>query len=591
MRSHRTPGPGDGRARARARYIVLCTLIPVLVAGLLLTGCDAGVETTRRLSDAWSKGLPLGVASLNNQVALQVAAGGGIHTVWVGEERELHYLQLDGQAAVVVDRVLDLAVDRPQQPRLALDADGQLHLTWLDRRERGLQLFYARFSADGQVLQGATALSEPGQRAAYSVLVLDPEGRTVEVFWSDNVPARPGFYHAALDWSGVLLVPAELLIAGGLWPAAQVDRQGLVHLAWQERTADETVEFRYAAYDPQRRQLGPDTLVSEPIARASLLGAPTAGGQFTGPWLGLDEGRVYLAWSLEVRVRGQLSSFVFYQPFALPDPAGSPPQISEGAVRVVVADPQITGDPAFLPGQPAQQVLACYTQATGPGEQVMLQSAVVHLVDGRIAGSEIVSATPGASLRPAVGIDGQGNLALVWIDTAGFSRYQVIYAGTAAPVQEVLNRITVAEVLGQVFNVGLSAVSLLALLPLIFLWALPSFLVLVIYYMASHEGELDSRRTVGVLAVAIAAQTAVQVWTLAGGSGGALRGLLATLPGLAGWLIPLLISGLAVGIMLLFIRWRDNRSLFVVYAVYAGANALLFSLVYLLPVILGVFSA
>jgi hypothetical protein len=582
-------------SRGRARLAIL-TIVVSVGLGLLLAGCDTSQPRTRRSSELWSKGLPLGMASLNNQVALQVDEGGHVYVAWVGLDHELRYVQLDERAAIVVDRALDLEENRPLQPRLALDPEGLLHLTWLDKRDRGLQLFYARFSIEGDVVQGATEISDPGPRAAYSVMALDPAGRTVELFWSDNVPARPGVYHAALDWAGMVAAAPELLVADGLWPAAQMDEQGFVHLAWQVQPEGGRPQFHYAIYDPQGRALGPEAVVSQPIASASLLGAPTAGGGFAGPWMGLDDGLVYLAWVLEVRERGQLASFMFYQPFRRPvldRQTGAtildyaPLQIEDEVVRVWVGDPQITGDPSLLPGQPSQQVLAGYTQASGPGDLEMLQSAAVHLREGQIVGKEVVSATPGASLKPAVAADGQGHLHLVWVDTAGFHRYRVIYASTAPQVGEVLNPITAGEVLDSAFSIGMGAMSLVAVVPFVLMWALPSFLVLVIYSMATNESSLDDRRSVVVLAVAILLQTVMQVWTMAGATEGWLGSMMPAALREVGWLLPLLILGLAVGAMLLYLRRTDNRTLFASFLVYAGVNILLFTLVYLVPIVLG----
>jgi hypothetical protein len=217
----------------------------------------------------------------------------------------------------------------------------------------------------------------------------------------------------------------------------------------------------------------------------------------------------------------------------------------------------------------------------------MLQSATVHLQEGQIEGKEVVSATPGASLKPAVSVDGQGHLHLVWIDTAGFNHYRVIYASTAPQVGKVLNRITAGEVIDSVFSVGMGAISLVALVPFVLLWALPSFVVLVIYSMATNESSLDERRSVVVLAVAILLQMVMQVWTMAGATEGWLGSLMPAGLRDVGWLIPLLISGLAVGAMLLYLRRTENRTIFAGFLVYAGVNILLFILIYLVPIVLG----
>ena len=211
----------------------LTLVVGLTLLALVATGCGLAPSHTERASDQWSNGKLVGTARLNNPVALQVdEAGNNSYVVWVGLEHELNFARLDEHAEVVVQQSLDLRVNSPLKPQLLLDPTGRLHLTWLDRWEPNQQLFYALLSADGQVIREATVLSSPEQRASHSSMVLDPAGQTVEFFWSDNVSTRPGCYHAALDWSGAVVVPAEMLIPEGLFPVAQADRQGFVHLAW-----------------------------------------------------------------------------------------------------------------------------------------------------------------------------------------------------------------------------------------------------------------------------------------------------------------------------------------------------------------------
>jgi hypothetical protein len=562
----------------------------------MLTGCDASQTRTPRASEAWSKGLPLGMTSLNNQVALAVDEDGYVYTVWVGLSQDLHFVRLDQQAGVVTDRVLDVGTNRPQQPRLVLDADGQLHLTWIDRQGNNRGLFYARLSADGEVLQGAQALSSPDRRVAYSMMALNPVERTLELFWSDNAPSQPGCYHATLAWSGSVLVPAEDLIPDGLSPAAQVDRQGFVHLAWKTKPEGQAMEFHYAVYDPRSRLLGPDIRLSQSRLNTSMLDDPVS-ALYNGPWLGLSDELVYVAWAVESREHGGLAAFTFYQAFPQPSLVTGEnvtgfdyvlPEVTSAVIPVRLTDPTLTGHPSFLSGQQAQQVLACYTQDRGPNSLETLQSAVVSLDAGQMDGYQVVGATAGASMQPNVAIDARGYLHLVWIDTAGFEQYRVIYASTAPQVQRVLNRTTVSEVLDRVFSVSFSAVTLIGLLPLYLFWALPSFVVLVGFYLATHATDLSQRQGVVALVAAIVVQMGVKIATTGGlSTWQSLGGLLAT-PGLGGiirWLVPLVITGLAAGVMVLYVRRTGTDSVISSYLVFLLADAVLFSGVYLAPLL------
>ena len=589
---------GFGVKRKLGGLLAAAVIVLLLGGGVVLSGCGTSLARTPRMSHAWSKGLPLGLASLNNPVGLAVDQGGGVYAVWIDPERDLRFVRLDDQAQVEVDRALGLETNHPQRPLLTLDGGGQLHLAWLDKVEDGLQVLHARLSPDGEVIQGATALSSSALEAGRMAMVVEPLGQTVEVFWSDTSPSRAGVYHAALDWAGSVLHPQELLIPDGLWPAAQVDGQGFVHLAWQTEGEVGKSSFHYAVYDPQGRALGPGMVVIEPGFEANLLGRPTAAGSFNGPWLGLEGDQVYLGWLLEVRERGMLSAFTFYQAFPQPPlqrpvPAGAftypLPEVTAQPVQVQGADPTVTGDPQFLPGQPGRQVLAFYTQAQGPRNLEMLQSGVANLQAGQVLGQEVVSATPAASLKPSVAVDGRGYHHLVWIDTAGFERYRVLYASTAPQVQEVLNPVTVGEVVSQTLELGFGALTLIGFLPLYLMWAVPSALVLLVFFLVTQEADRDQPRVNLVLWLAILIYVAIKVATAGAAvtrlsSGGFLT--TAWLATAVRWLGPLLVSGLAVLIMRLYVRRTGNQSMFASFFVFVLADAVLFSLLFLTPLLL-----
>lgn len=582
----------------------------ILAVGLTLmtlvaTGCGLTPTHTPRASDQWSNGKLLGTATLNNQVALQVDdVGNDVSSfmVWVGLEQGLNFVRLNERAEVVSQHSLDLRNNSPLKPQLLIDTTDQLHLTWLDRDEGELQLFYARLSADGEVIQEATALSPPEQRAIHSAMVLDPVGQTVEVFWSDNIPSRPGCYHAALDWSGAVVVPAEMLIQHCKLPVVQIDRRGFVHLAWDVELEREEHEFRYAVYDPQRRALGPDIVASEPLIQMGLLGGPTAGAGFDGPWLGLDESSVYLAWVLEVREGGFVKDFTFYQAF--PQPTLSQrdgtaifdypsPEVMGQAVQVTIqsGDPARTGNPRFLEGQPAHQVLACFSQIAnvGLGNEETLQIVVVDLQPGQIKGQEIVSASRSASVQPSVSIDLDGQLHLTWIDTAGFNRYQVIYASTSPQAKETLNRVTAYEVVDKVLSLVMNVFSALFFLPIVLSWVFIPIIWLVIFALTTREFEISDPHGRSALGLAGLVHLGVKLFffpeflnrfpfgSLISPSLGFLLGR---------WIFPLFLAALSAGVAWIYLKRTGSRSIFAAYFIFAAVDSLLTLAIYVaLPMI------
>lgn len=573
-------------------------LLAVGLTLLALVAADCGLTPshTPRASAQWSNGKLVGTAILNNQVALQVDEAGNSFMVWVGLEHELHFARLNEHTEAVVQQPLDLRINSPLKPQLLWDPTGQLHLTWLDKWERNLQLFYARLSAEGQVIQEAIALSPPEQRVRHSSMVLDPVGRTVEVFWSDNTPIRPGCYHAALDWSGAVVVPAEMLIPDGMLPAAQVDRQGFVHLTWRVEAEAEKPEFHYAVYDPQGRALGSDIVASEPLIQMSLLGRPTAGAAFDGPWLGLDESSVYLAWVLEMRERGEVMDFTFYQTF--PQPALTPreasaslteafdyppPEVTGDVVHVRGVDPSMTGHPRFLEGQPAHQVLTCFTKVAGPGNLETLQIAAIDVGAGQIEGQEIVNASRAASLRPSMALDGQGHLHLVWIDTAGFERYWVVYASTSAQAKETLNRITAYEVVDKVLSGVMLVFSAVFFIPIVLSWVFIPIGWLGIFALTSSESEISDPHGRNALGLAMLLQPAVKLLFFPSlltrfPFSSVLSPSLSLL--LGRWIFPLLLAAISAGVVWIYLKRGRSQSIFAAYFIYAAVDSFLTLVIY-----------
>ena len=590
--------------RNRWLRLPLLSAATLILLAVVVAGCGLSPTHTPRGSAQWSKGKLLGTAILNNQLALQVDEAGNSFIVWIGLEHELHFARLNKRAEVLVQAPLDLRSKRPMKPQLLMDPTGRLHLIWLDRGQSGLQVFYAGLSADGEVIQEATVLSPPEQRAAHSSMVLDPVGRTVELFWSDNVYIRPGCYHAALDWSGAVVVPPEMLIPDGILPAGQVDGQGFVHLVWRVELQGEKPQFHYAVYDPRRRAMGSDIVVSEPLLQAGMLGRPTAGARFCGPWLGLDESSVYLAWVLEVRERGEVMDFTFYQAFPQPTLSVSteldevqregtetfdyaPPETAGEAVHVRGADPALTGHPSFLDGQPARQVLTCYTQVQGPGNVETLQIAAINVQPGQIEGQEVVNASRAASLQPNVEIDSNGHLHLAWIDTAGFNRYQVIYASTSPQARETLNRITAYDVVDKVLSTVMNVLSAFFFVPIVLSWVIIPIACLVIFALTTSASEISDPHGRRALGLAMLLQLGVKLFffsdLLSRFPFGSLisPSLSPSLRLLLGrWIFPLLLAALSAGVVWIYLKRGRSQSIFVAYFIYATVYSLLTLVVY-----------
>jgi hypothetical protein len=279
----------------------------ILLAILLtLSGCDVTSDRSDKPSPDWSRGLHVGVASINQPVALQVDGEGHAHLVWytkIEEVSKLHYVQLDDQAKVMVDRDLDIPLPYLHRPQLLLDRQGQTHLAWLGREDdpedttKGL--FHFLLDRDGEALSEPIRLSPPsipltdggdkgGEVEDYQ-MCLGQEGR-IEVFWT----TKEGITHLGLDERGEVISPPTLIVPQGTEPSAQMDHSGTIHLAWLQEPSPQVKELYYAAFKPQQVE---DSIKGIKLTQFNK-GVSVV---LRGPVLGLDMEYAYIFWSLEQR--------------------------------------------------------------------------------------------------------------------------------------------------------------------------------------------------------------------------------------------------------------------------------------------------
>jgi hypothetical protein len=210
----------------------------------------------------------------------------------------------------------------------------------------------------------------------------------------------------------------------------------------------------------------------------------------------------------------------------------------------------------------------------------------MDLLAGRIISQEIVSASHGASMRPNIGVDPEGDLHLVWIDTAGFSRYRVVYASTASLVKETLNRTTIYEVTDMIFGSVMSMVSSLIFAPVVLAWALIPIGWLVGFAVVTGRTEISEPYARLALGVAMLLHLVAKLLFSSG--------LLAQFPLGAGlppwvssvlgrWVGPLLLAGVSAGLAWLYLRRGRSQSMFVAYLVYLAVDSLLTLAVYIAP--------
>ncbi len=563
----------------RGRFLAL-----LLLLGVVLGGC-AGPRTTPRASPDWSKGQPVGMSALNQPVAIQ-AGEGVVYLTWVDGEHRLHWAQLDEKGRVVADKSLDLPTRSSQRPRLLLDPQGRLHLFWIASKEEGQGLYYVQLSASGEIISDPLLLSLPGMEVGYVASGFSAQGQ-IELFWSQAAYGRPGVYNLTIDPESLVTSPNALIASRGIAPTLQVDQEGTFHLSWLERPVYDTRQIYYATFDPERRVLGEVIGIAEVVLR---------GGQImVGPVLGLDLKNGYIFWSIEQRGRA-VSGDTFYATFPLGRPVESvvmglrvPPTerprydpyageydyhllaSQEGAVSTFLSRPWVVdGQRSELP------VVVSINISTRLGEH--LQIAMLVLSQGQLKGYQVVTATKMASLTPHIVADPRLGLHLAWIDTAGFEEYQVLYASTSPQVKEVLNRITLADVVDKGGDLITALFLVVGFAPVLIAWIVLPLALLLIFYFLTGQGELTTLGAWVALGVAMLVQLLAMIFISPGGRD--LLPLLAiSMPQVAplftSRLFPILLAILGLGAMAFYLRRTRSRSLFGAFFVFAFTAGIL----------------
>ncbi len=559
---------------------------------LALGGCSITPERTPSASPDWSRGKTVGLASTSDQVAIQTDDEGNAYLAWVGLEKKIELAKLDKQAQVVAHRSLDLPVATPKAPQLLLTPQDKLHLIWLE----GKRLYYAQLGPDGEVLSGPLLLSLPEREADWARMV--PGGRGgAEVFWSDDSFEGAGLYHVSVGPGGEVIASSSLIMPGGMDPSPQVDRGGVIHLAWFQRPRRGRVDAYYGTFDPARRAL-------EGQRVASFNAKP--GTVIEGPEVGLDEGNVYVFWAQMRKAWQRMVSHVYYVAFPLGHPryqdfmevkvpGARDPRYEPAAgynYRVLAplkgASTHFLGGPKAMDGQGTELLLAFHMMVTTRmGEN--LQIIMVVFAEGQPKGYQIVTKTGAASLQPNLVADPADNLHLAWFDTAGFGRLRVLYASTSPLVKGALNPPTAADVIDRGLSLTMSLLSILAFIPVFIVWAFLPTLWLLFFYLFTDESRLETRRAWWALGLAALLLFLSKVF--------AIPPLLGYVPflhllppqftsPLTRWVIPLSITAIAMGITIGYLKRARSDSLFRAYFTFALLDGFL-SLSLYVPTLMG----
>ena len=586
----------------RRRLTIVALLI---LCSLVLGACQAIYAKGELTVDDWSRGERVGQTALNDFPAMVTDDDRFVYLCWVGqhspdESFALRFTILDSAGMVLTENDLDIATNSPAAVQMVIDPQGTLHLGWIDRQGNVRRLFYTRLNKDGQLLSRPRAISSPQAMVRSYALMAGPSG--VEIIWSSLEGEQRGMFYTRLSLAGQVVAWNQRLRDRGYDPAVQVDRDGVLHIAWQEQPSFGERFLYYATLSGDEASLQAPYRLAVYPAPSGVLSRP--------PCLGLADEDVYVFWSLERRGGGMTppSAESFYVTFPLgrPEQAGAPAQVhipafdeptyssAETLFNVhQLADPAMgyfaapfVYMPSAVAGQRDELAVSFAVQLQGRTTE-LVQVVLTIWQQGAMQGYQVIGKTRSISLKPELVADGNDDLHVVWIDTAGFGRYYAYYASTTPKMRQRLNRLTLSDLGLVAMDLLWGVVQAMSFLPLAIMWALVPIIILAIYIFAHPEGSFSYLSNRIMLLVAVLIYT---FFKYALRSGWLLdmplpRGLSFQVANVLLLVAPMIISGLA-GLATWLIMRRRETSLLPTFCVFVALDAVVTLLIYI-PGVLG----
>jgi hypothetical protein len=579
---------------------------------LLVSGCGSAYERSEKPAGDWSRGLLLGESNIKQDVALEIDAQRQVHLAWVerpsdrSQEERIHYVRLNQQGQVEVDRPLALGLPRPRSPQFLLDEGNRLHLALLFRTDNRQELYHVRIDAQGEPSDPVRVSREDENVNSFQVY-LSADGEQTFIWDSEPADGQAGIYHAVLS-EGDTLSPT-LLTPNGIEPSVLVETGSAVdrssadddttHLTWLTRSGFSARDVYYATLQDG------EVIPREGQRITSFQYAESA--TYQPPVIGLDTGRVYLIWSVQ-NLGGGLTptaADTYYVTF----PPGEPEPLDPSTVKLPldhrpdydahtspyqyaelaplspdVFSTDFINAPAVVQRRESELPIVVSLIIESASKQFM-QLALTVFEDGEPVGYQLANETQNASVLPTLVADPDASLHLAWLDTAGFRTYKVYYATTAPEAREWLNRVTVEDVGRDAADLAWGILSAIGFLPLTLMWNAPALVWLILFYLFTRQeylDELGARIGLGVACVIyIVVKTLFLPGLLAGGTPfvyivpEALAPLMSTL-------IPISILVLALFGLIIYLRRSKGEapSLFMGYLVFALVDSGLTAILY-----------
>ncbi|NOZ49744.1 MAG: hypothetical protein GXP37_06800 [Chloroflexi bacterium] len=499
------------------RYKSVLSAILLLLLTSLLTACSDNADRLWVNAPGWSRAVLVGNTRVGDQAPFARDQAGNLYFLLIAGEGQRYYprvVAMSPHTDVLWDRSYEeIAISRPDQPGIFWDGD-RLRLFWLSNEK----LFMAAVDpVSGLMPQVPRLLSGEQPVGNYSLAQRD-DGKMI--LWYGGSLRAPGLYAYA---PGDLRGTTTLIDAKGVRPSIAFDDDGVLHVIWAHMIKGDTYNpIFYAAYPSGDIVPGQQQIIAQPLASPSSV--------VNGPVLGLDEGRVYVFWSIEVRT-GMSAGAVetAYVSFPLSGPVGElKPQdvrvpvmhelpyetVSDASIqareRVVLADAKLplTGQVTSLAASQSptsELVVAHRVRADYLMRKNEMQVSTLFFRNGVPHSYQLLSFTAGDSRSPFLHIDAGGQLYLSWLERGSASGFLVYFTSTAPAIRQALTVLTRDDVARLTASTAFGLVSGMLLIPFALMWfAAPLFLIAITSPLRRGAGALRDPRVLISLVLAIA---------------------------------------------------------------------------------------
>ena len=172
--------------------------------------------------------------------AIAVDSSGDLHVVWEDNtpgKRAIYYKKsTDGGATWAASQRLTWSSVETWTPSIAADSSGNLHVVWGEDTPGYSEVYYKRSTDGGATWETSRRLTWTAGNSNEPEIAADPSGN-LHVVWGDNLPGNPEVYYKKSPDGGSSWGPTQRLTwsSGDSWhPKIAADSSGNLHVVWDD---------------------------------------------------------------------------------------------------------------------------------------------------------------------------------------------------------------------------------------------------------------------------------------------------------------------------------------------------------------------